>query len=98
MGDSGKAIVIQRIFFAAFWMFCTFGFISDELLPIETLRTAVMLMCDAVVLALGLYTLRSSNWAMLSVAFFMLYAFMVTKIYNGYLIPFFLNGTRDFFG
>ena len=54
-----KSILIERALMGVFWVLGTTGFICDELIPgLESLRTYIILGCDAAIVLLGLLCLR----------------------------------------
>ena len=54
-----KSIFIQRALLGVFWVLGTVGFVCDEFVPgLESLRSYILLACDAVLVLLGLMTLR----------------------------------------
>ena len=54
-----KSIFIQRALLGVFWVLGTVGFVCDEFVPgLESLRSYILLACDAVLVLIGLMTLR----------------------------------------
>lgn len=90
-----------RTFLITFWVTQCFGFVSEELLPpLNALRSQVMLLCDMVILILGIVTLRinrnkGDNWV---VGSFALIAAVSTLLINREGILTLFNGMRDFIG
>lgn len=85
-------------FLAAFWIYSGFGFIAEEFVPpLESVRGAVMALCDFVFIALGLLTLRQRGDVIVFVSFVVL-GFLSTIILGHEGIFSFLNGFRDFVG
>ena len=92
-----KYKVFTGLFFGAFWVLLTFGFISEELMPpLIPLRSIVMLLCDAVFLILGLYSLRDRRDQIVFGSFVVLGC--VSSYLNNLGVVFIVNGARDFFG
>ena len=92
-----KYKVFTGLFFGAFWVLLTFGFISEELMPpLIPLRSVVMLLCDAVFLILGLYSLRDRRDQIVFGSFVVLGC--VSSYLNNLGVVFIVNGARDFFG
>lgn len=81
-----------------FWAITCTPFISEELLtPLASARSLLMLLFDAVILVLGLMTLRDKRQIWLAVSFFAL-AFVSTILINKSGWVNMLNGSRMFFG
>ena len=54
-----KSILIERALLGVFWVLGTVGFICDEFVPgLESLRTYILVACDATLILLGLACLR----------------------------------------
>lgn len=97
--NNDKAVIYQRVLFTVFWVFATFGFVNDEILPfITSLRSPLFFGIDLVIIGLGLATMRESRWSMLSIGIFTLLSLVVTVILNGYSLLFYINGYREFVG
>lgn len=92
------SLVYQRIIFTVFWIVGVFPFINDEFFTgMEGFKTALYLLCDAVLIVVGLLTLRE-KFDFLFVGAFTLWAFVSTVAINGNGFAFFGNGMRDFVG
>ncbi len=93
-----KSILIKRAFFGVFWVLATIGFICDEFIPeVESVRTYIMLACDAMLALLGLLCLRHRT-DILFIFSLALISFGSSVVFNG-LSPFFAaNGMRVFIG
>ena len=93
-----KSILIKRAFFGVFWVLATIGFICDEFIPeVESVRTYIMLACDAMLALLGLLCLRHRT-DILFIFALALISFGSSVVFNG-LSPFFAaNGMRVFIG
>lgn len=95
---SRKDILIQRTFFALFWVIGCFGFIYQELIPpLELLFTPMNLLADGVMLILGLLTLRK-KFHILMISFFFAFTFVSSCFINDMSMMQWANGTRSFFG
>lgn len=95
---NSKALAIKRILFTALWIRLTFGFVADEFYTdLEQLSPFMKLLFDAVIVMLGLITIRKkSDFIIAGIAFAITgYA---TLVQNGLDVLFYLNGMRDFIG
>lgn len=83
--------------FGALWSLLCFGFVSEELVPpLEKLRPAVYLVCDAIFIILGIIALRNKRDVIIVLSF--LFIAIVSKYLNHLGIVYFINGIRDFIG
>ncbi len=90
-----KDILYRRIFFTCFWIWATYGFIQDEILPfLSHLHSIVYLGLDAVLIALGVLCLRERRDKIYAIIFVTL-AFVSTCIVNGLSLLNFVNGIRE---
>lgn len=90
-----------RTFLITFWVAQCFGFVSEELLPpLNALRTPVMLLCDVVILVLGVSVLmiNRNKGDNRIVGSFAAIAIVSTLLINREGILMLLNGMRDFLG
>lgn len=93
-----KYKLYYRVFIAVFWIAMTFGFVADELLPfLEPLRPMVFMALDAIVIMLGVATLRQRGDIAVAVSFLVI-AVLSTLIVNHASMVTFVNGSRDFVG
>ncbi len=93
-----KNILVQRMLFTAFWLVAAFGFVAEEIAPfIEPLRTPVMLAADAIVVLLGVWTLRH-KFDIAIVASYVAISYVSTILINHSPLVTWLNGTRVFIG
>ena len=84
------------ILIVLFWIWATFGFVADELLPfLEGMRVGVYLLLDAVLIILGIATIRHKSDYILLFSFLII-GFISTDIVNKLTWVNFLNGCRDF--
>lgn len=93
-----KDILILRTFFTLFWVLGCFGFVYQELIPpLEGLLTPINIVGDAVLMLLGLYTLRKPTDALIIASFFIL-SFVSSFLVNNLSLMQWANGTRSFYG
>lgn len=93
-----KSILIQRALLGVFWVLGTTGFICDELIPgLESLRTYINLGCDAVLVLLGLMSLRHRS-DLLTIGSLLLIAITSSLVFNRLPLMFTVNGLRVFIG
>ena len=93
-----KSILIEGLLMGVFWVLAVVGFICDEIVPgLESLRTYIMLGCDAVLVLLGLACLRHRA-DIVFIAVLALLCFSSSVIMNGLSLPFSVNGMRVFIG
>lgn len=93
-----KSRLIRNILLGVFWVVSTFGFISDEIIPpLADARSLVLLVCDGLLVLLGLFTLRRRTDIVLIITFLIISA--VSSLFINKLgFAFYLNGLRDFIG
>ena len=92
-----KEILIRRALIILFWIWATFGFVADEILPtLEGMRVGINLLLDAALILLGIITLRDKEDKVLLLSFLAI-GFVSTCIANRLSTVNFLNGCRDFF-
>ena len=93
-----KSILIQRALLGVFWVLGTVGFVCDEFIPgLESLRSYILLACDAVLVLLGLMTLRHKA-DFLFVGSLLFIAFTSSLLMNKLPITMTVNGIRVFIG
>ena len=91
-----KDKILFSILIVLFWIWATFGFVADELLPfLEGMRIGVYLLLDAVLIILGIATIRHKLDYILLFSFLAI-GFISTDIVNKLTWVNFLNGCRDF--
>lgn len=93
-----KSKIIQRTLFAWFWVMVCTGFVCEEILfPLKSLTNTIFLLCDAVLMVLGLWTIRHRfDWFIL--LSYGAISFWSTCYVNHSSIIIWLNGSRDMFG
>lgn len=92
--DKDKFII--SILLTIFWVWCTFGFISEEIAPfLLSVKSGIFFLIDVIIFLIGLLVLKN-KWDKIFVWFFLALSFWTTCIYNGYDIIFYFNGLRDF--
>lgn len=93
-----KSILIQRALLGVFWVLGTVGFVCDELVTdVESLRTYVNLGCDAILVLLGLMSLRHRA-DLLSIGSLLLIAITSSLVFNSLPLMLTINGLRVFIG
>ena len=93
-----KSILIERALLGVFWVLATVGFICDEFLPgLESVRTYILLGCDAVLILTGLACLRHRA-DFISVGSLLLIALTSSLLLNRLPITMTANGMRVFIG
>ena len=86
----------MNIVLALFWVWCTFGFISEEIAPfLLSIKSPLLFMIDVVMLMLGLLVLKNKR-DRIFVFSFLVISFAITCPYNGYGMVFYANGLREF--
>jgi len=93
-----KPILIENILLGVFWVLAVVGFVGDELISaVATYRSAIMLLCDAVLVGLGVACLRHRSDLVMIIS--LLVIVLVSNLaINGLGVMFTLNGLRDFIG
>lgn len=85
-------------FLIVFWTMSCWGFVVEELLHfLAPLSAPVQLLCDMVLLVLGLLTIRQRGDLVVLGSYIVL-AFVSTVIVNGESLGTLFNGSRDFYG
>lgn len=93
-----KSIFIQRALLGVFWVLGTVGFICDEVIPgLESLRSYINLGCDAILVLLGLMSLRHRA-DLLTIGSLLLIAITSSLVFNRLPLMFTVNGLRVFIG
>ena len=93
-----KSILIERVLIGVFWVLGTIGFICDEFIPgLESLRSYILLGCDAVLVLLGLLCLRHRA-DFLFIGSLLLIGFTSSIVLNKLSLAFSVNGMRVFIG
>jgi hypothetical protein len=91
-----KTKLVQNTVLTLFWVWCTFGFIAEEVAPfLESLRSGIFFLVDMALLGIGLVVLkdRKDKFFVLS---FLAITYWITCIHCGYDTLFYFNGTREF--
>ena len=93
-----KSELIWRVFIVAFWVRAMWGYTVEVIVPpLRDLEPMMMLAFDAVMVLLGLITMRRRTDVLYAIAFVAV-AFVITCVFNDYSFTFYLNGLRDFIG
>jgi hypothetical protein len=91
-----KSIFIQRALLGVFWVLGTVGFICDEFIPgLESVRSYILLGCDAVLVLIGLMCLRHKA-DFLFVGSLLLITLTSSLVLNKLPITMTVNGMRVF--
>lgn len=93
-----KSILIQRALIGVFWVLGTVGFICDEFVPgLESLRSYIILACDAVLVMIGLMSLRHKV-DLIFIGSLLLLSMTSSIVFNRLPVIFSVNGMRVFIG
>lgn len=91
-----KSKIVMNIVLTLFWVWCTFGFISEEIAPfLLSIKSPLFFLFDVVMLLLGFWTLKN-KWDKIFVVSFLAIGYGITCVYNGYGVGFYANGLREF--
>ncbi len=91
-----KYILYRRALFLVFWIWATYGFLQEELLPfLGLIRSVIYLALDVILLFIALVYVRDKQSIFLASAFFVL-AVVSTIFVQGLSIINLVNGCRDF--
>lgn len=91
-----KSKIVMNIVLTLFWVWCTFGFISEEIAPfLLSIESPLFFLFDVVMLLLGFWTLKN-KWDKIFVVSFLAIGYGITCVYNGYGVGFYANGLREF--
>ncbi|MGN1245792.1 MAG: hypothetical protein ACI4UN_04085, partial [Muribaculaceae bacterium] len=91
-----KETFYRRALLTAFWIRGCWGFFASDFVPIMAhLESAAFLMCDVIIVALGVALMRKKmDW--LYVLAFLAITYTITCGYNQLSLKFYVNGLRDF--
>lgn len=93
-----KSILIERALLGVFWVLGTLGFVCDELIPwLESVRSYILLACDAVLVLIGLMSLRHRA-DIIFVCLLTILGFISSLVLNKMPLAFTVNGMRVFIG
>ena len=91
-----KPKIVINVVLALFWVWCTMGFISEELAPfLLNLKSGFFFLIDALMLLVGVLVLKN-KWDKIFVISFIAITFVITCLYNKYGMVFYMNGLREF--
>lgn len=91
-----KTRLYITVFFICFWIWATFGFISEEIMPfLAPLRSVIFLLLDVVILTLSFLTLQD-KWSKVFVFLYICYALFTTCVLAKLGVLNFVNGSRDY--
>lgn len=91
-----KETFYRRALLTAFWIRGCWGFFASDFVPIMAqLESFVFLMCDAVIVALGVVLMRKKTDWLYAIAFLAI-TYVITCEYNHLSFKFYINGLRDF--
>lgn len=92
--DKTKSTI--NIVLTLFWVWCTFGFIAEEIAPfLENIKSSIFFLIDVIFLAIGLVVLKE-KWDKIFVFSFLALTFFITCIHCKYDLIFYFNGLREF--
>lgn len=92
-----KYKLFSNTLFTLFWVLTCYGFVFQMLPLPEQLQTYLLLLCDFVLIALGLVLLRNTGDIAIIASFFAI-SFVSTILVNHLRMIDFVNGSRDFLG
>lgn len=93
-----KSLLIQRLLLVWFWVLTCTGFINDEFLGSNlVVRSAHLLLTDATIMLLALWTIRE-KWDIAIIVSYAIISYWSTCVVNGLSFMVWLNGSRVFFG
>ena len=91
-----KPKIVMNVVLSLFWVWCTFGFISEEIAPFLLRVESPIFFCfDAIMLLLGFVVLKNKKDKIFVFSFIGL-GYLITCVYNRYGVGFYLNGLREF--
>ena len=90
-----KSILVERILLTAFWLRAVSTFIFEEIIPpLESFQFSIALLFDAVIVGLGLLTMRN-RYDLLMAAAVLVASYVSSCVLNDLPLIFFINGLRD---
>ncbi len=93
---SDRSQFIKQVLFTALWIRLTWCFVADEIIPpLGELTSYINLLFDAVIVILGLITIRDKRDLIIA-TIALAFTAVTTIIFNGMDLLFYLNGMRDF--
>ena len=91
-----KTKIIMNVVLTLFWVWCTFGFISQEIAPfLLGAKSGFFFIIDVVIFFIGLIVLKD-KWDKVYVYSFLILGFFITCVHNGCNSFFYFNGLREF--
>ncbi len=91
-----KIKIVMNVVLTLFWVWCTFGFICQEIAPfLSSIHSSLFFMIDAVIMLLGIIVLKN-KWDKIYVLSIFIVGYYITCVHNGYGLLFYVNGLRDF--
>ena len=78
-----KTKIIMNVVLTLFWVWCTFGFISQEIAPfLLGAKSGLFFIIDVVIFFIGLIVLKD-KWDKVYVYSFLILGFFITCVNNG---------------
>ncbi len=91
-----KDKIVMYTILITFWVWCTLGFISEEIVPpLAKVKSMVYFLVDMVILFLGFFVLKDKK-DIIFVLSFLILGYYITCVYNKYSVLYYVNGLRDF--
>lgn len=91
-----KIKIVMNVVLTLFWVRCTFGFISQEMLPfLIGMKSGLLFVLDIMISMVGVLVLKN-KWDKIFVGLFLILGYYITCIHNGYGLMFYINGLREF--
>lgn len=91
-----KPKIVMNVVLALLWVWCTFGFISEEIAPfLINMKSGIFFLIDVAMLFVGFFVLKNKRDKIFVISFIAI-SFAITCLYNKYGMVFYVNGLREF--
>ena len=91
-----KTKLTMNVVLTLFWVWCTFGFISEEIAPfLLNVESSLFFLFDIILMVLGLVALKDKKDKKFVFSFIII-GYLITCLYNGYYALYYINGLREF--
>ena len=86
----------MNVVLTLFWVWCTFGFISEEIAPfLLNVESSLFFLFDIILMVLGLVALKDKKDKKFVFSFIII-GYLITCLYNVYYALYYINGLREF--
>ncbi|MBE6317616.1 MAG: hypothetical protein E7081_01415 [Bacteroidales bacterium] len=91
-----KDRLLMNTVFTLFWVWCSYGFISEEIVPaLLSIESMALTLVDMALLFIGIIVLKDKR-DIIFVFSFLVVGYYITCVHNHNSLLYFINGLRDF--